>query len=57
MQDDARRFAALAASAYVELEEKQERLGTEHDNAIWRRPIVSSSRPLYRGVGEIEAAS
>jgi hypothetical protein len=26
-------------------------------NTIWRRAIVSSSRPLYREVGKIEAAS
>jgi hypothetical protein len=57
MQDDAQRFAALAASAYVEFEEKQKRLEAEYGNTIWRRAIVSSSRPLYREVGKIEAAS
>ena len=48
MQDDARRFAALAASAYAELEDKQKRLETEYGIGTFARWHYDMDTALLR---------
>jgi hypothetical protein len=48
MQDDAQRFAALAASAYVEVEEKQKRLEAEYGIGTFSRWHYDMETALLR---------